>query len=118
MQPVQNTDDTLFQRRTTHDTVINNHQIIFVRNKTSVSNVVYVCCQIIAGVTFGNERTQLDIFNSHLFTTDTLGKNLFQFAVTGFMSQCFDPLYLQLVQIIVKTFQHTIEGYFGRIGNK
>ena len=79
-QTVKNTDDALLQGRSAHDAVVDNHQIILLRNKASVSDVVYVGGQVIAAVAFGNEGTQLDVFDSHFLTADALGKNLFQFA--------------------------------------
>ena len=118
MQTVEDADDTLLQGSTAHDAVVDNHQIVFVRNQTSVRNIIYMGGKVVAGVSFGDECTQLNVFYSHLLAADTLRKNLLQLCMAGLMPQSLDALYFQLVQIVVKALQHAVKGYFRRIGNK
>ena len=72
LQTVQNTDDTLFQGRTSDDAVVNDDKIVLTRNKAAIRDVIYMGCQVISRVAFSDERTQLDVFYGYFFTSDAL----------------------------------------------
>ncbi len=118
MQAVEDADNALPQRSTSDNAVVNNYQIIHMGYKASVSNIVHMGGQVVPAVSFGNKGTQLDIFDSHFLTTDTPRQDFFQFLVVGVVSQSLYLLYFQLIQIIVESFQQSIEGHFCRIRYK
>ena len=74
--------------------------------------------QIIPTVAFGDKGTQLDILDGYFLATDTPGQDFFQFLVIGMMPQSLYLLYFQFIQIIVESFQQSIESHFRRIGYK
>ena len=111
MQTIKNTDNALFQCSSPDDAVINNNQIIHMRYQTTVSNIVHMGGQVIPAVAFGDKGTQLDILDGHFFATDTPGQDFFQFLVIGMMSQSLYLLYFQFIQIIVESFQQSIESH-------
>ena len=108
----------MLQGSTTHNTVIDNHQIIDTGDKASVSNVIYVSSQIIPTVSLCNKGTELYVFYSHFLTADTAGKNNFQLLHTGIVSQCSNLAYLFFIQIIIQPLQHSVESNFSRVGDK
>ena len=118
MQTVEDTDNALSQRSTPDDAVINNHQIIHMRYQTTVSDIVHMGGQIIPAVALGDKGTQLDILDGYFLATDTPRQDFFQFLVIGMMSQSLYFLYFQFIQIIVESFQQSIESHFRRIGYK
>ena len=74
--------------------------------------------EVVTRITFGYEGTQLNIFNGHLLTANTLRQYLLQFYVAWLMSQSLYALHLKFVQIVVKSLQHTIERYLGCVRNE
>ena len=118
IQTIKNTDDTLFQRCSAHNAVVYNHQIVHMRYQASVCNVVHMSCQVITAVTFGNECTQLDILYRHLLAADAPRKDFLQFLVTGIMPQFLYLSYLQLIKIIIESFEHTIKRHLRRVRNE
>ena len=66
MQTVKNLEDTLFQRSTAHNRVVDYHQIILVCFQRTITDIIDMCCKIITLGVIGNEGTQLDVFPHHL----------------------------------------------------
>ena len=118
LQTVENADDTLLQSRSSYNTVIDDYQVVFLWHEASVGNIIYVGCQVVAGISFCNKGTQLNILDGYLLASDALRKNLFQFFMTRRVTQGLDLLDFKLVQVIVQSFQHSIESYFSCIGNE
>ena len=115
---VENADDTLLQGSTTHNAIVDNHEIVDTGNQTSVRDVIYVGSQVIPTVSLGNECTELNIFDGNFFTADTAGKNDLQLFHIGMMPQCRNLPYFLFIQIVIQPLQHSVEGNFGRIRDK
>ena len=75
-------------------------------------------CQVIAAISFGDESTEFDILDGHLFATDTAGKNHFQFFQIRIMPQCGDLPYFLFVEIIIQSLQHSVESDFCGVGDE
>ena len=74
--------------------------------------------QIITTVSFGDERTELNILDCHLFATNTTGKNNFQLLHIRVMPQCSDLLHFLLIQVIIQSLQHSVESNLRSVWNK
>ena len=67
MQAVQNLKDTLFERGATHDTVVDNHQVVNAGLQTAIADVVNMGSQVVALAVVGDKGAQFDILPHHLF---------------------------------------------------
>ena len=65
MQAVENTENTLLQGCTTHDTIVDDDEVIYMWLDASVGYIIYVTCQVVAAVALSDEGTQLDILPSN-----------------------------------------------------
>lgn len=86
MQTVENANDALFQGRAAYNAVINDDQVVFAGHKATISNVVHMCGQVISCIAFGNEGTELDIFDGNLFASDALRKDFLQLLMVWLVS--------------------------------
>ena len=92
MQPVENLEDTLTQRRTSHNTVVDDDEIVFIGCQTTIGDVIDMSCQIVTFGTLSDEGAELDILPHHFF-------------------------YPHFVVKASETVGNTIEGYLGSIGD-
>ena len=118
VQAVEHTDNALFERGSANNAVVNHHKIVLVRHNTAVSYIVHVRRQIVAGVAFRNERAQFYVFYRHFLKPNATGENAVQFVGRDFVALADDFLFLERVQILFKTFKHTVECDFGGIWNE
>ena len=66
MQTVENAEDALLQGSTTHNTVVDDHEIIHIRLDASVGYIVNVARQVVAAIALSDEGTELDILPCNL----------------------------------------------------
>ena len=66
MQAVEDAEDTLLQSCTTHDTIVDDDEIVNMWLNTSVGNIIHMARQIISAVALRDESPELDILPSYL----------------------------------------------------
>ena len=62
--------------------------------------------------------TQLDVLDGYLLAPYAPRQDMFQFVVAGTMPPGGNLLHLLLVEVVVQSLQHTVEGDFRRIGDE
>ena len=72
--------------------------------------------KVVPAVSFGNEGTQLDVLDGHFLAPYAPRQDMLQFVVAGTMPQGGNLLHLLLVEVVVQSLQHAVEGDFRRIG--
>ena len=71
--------------------------------------------KVITAVALGDESTQLDVFDGYLFASYATGQDTLQLIVAGIMSQSGNLPDFLLVEVVVQSLQHSVEGHFRRI---
>ena len=72
--------------------------------------------KVVPAVSFGNEGTQLDVLDCHFLAPYAPRQDMLQLVVAGTMPQGGNLLHLLLVEVVVQSLQHAVEGDFRRIG--
>ena len=76
MQTVEDAQDALLQGCTSHDTVVDDDEIIHIRLDASVGYIVNMARQVVTTVALGDEGTELDILPCYLLRTDEIAENI------------------------------------------
>ena len=66
MQTVQDLEDALPQGGSAHDGIVDDNEIVFVRDQRTVSDVIDVSGKVVPRPVFRDERTQFDVLPHHL----------------------------------------------------
>ena len=66
MQAVEDAEDTLLQSCTTHDTIVDDDEIVNMWLNTSVGNIIHMARQIISAVALRDESPEFDILPSYV----------------------------------------------------
>ena len=62
--------------RPTHDTVVDDDEVVHATLYGAVGDVVDVRCELIAALTLGDEGAELDVLDSDLLRADACGEDL------------------------------------------
>ena len=108
----------MFQGCAAYDTIVDGDQIVDVGSQAAVSNIVYVCGEVVACVAFGDERAQFYILDNDFFGTYAHGENTFQIFPGNVVLMGKDIVGFQSVEVFFKTFHHTEESNLCRVGNE
>ena len=68
---------------TTHDTIVDDDEIVNMWLNTSVGNIIHMARQIISAVALRDESPELDILPSYLLWANIIAKNLMQLLLGG-----------------------------------
>ena len=114
---IENTQNTLLQRRPPHDRIINHHEIIR-RLHHPVSHVIHVSHQPVAPRIRGNKRPQLRILDHDLLDTGFPANNLVQRLLAPRRLPLPDQPLLLLHHIQLNPFHHPVKRSLRRVRDK
>ena len=66
MQTVQDLEDALPQGGSAHDGIVDDDEVVFVRDQGTVGNVIHVGGKVVPRPVFRDERTKFDVLPHHL----------------------------------------------------
>ena len=118
MQSVENLDDTLLERRTSHNTVVDDDEIIHPTLQHVISDVIDMRGKVVARVALGDECAQLDVLPRSLLRAHIAAKYLPKFLVCRLVVETFEFFDFEFVGIFLESLQHTVICHLGGVGYK
>ena len=108
MQTVEDTKDALLKSCTTHDAVVDYHEVVFVRHDALVGYIVYMRSQVITRVALGDKGAKLYILASHLLRANILAHYIVELSLGRHMVERSNLLNLNVIQVLFETMKQTV----------
>src|SRR5690554_2872250 len=117
IEPIQNSQDTLFECGTAHDGVIHSDNGVFVVPNYAVRSIINMLYHILPIRILGDKSTQFGIFDIEFLETWSDAQHFIQFFIRNFIRTVEQGFLLKISHIGTHSFFHTKERNFGSIGN-
>ena len=75
VEAVEDADDAAAEGGAADDAVVDDDEVVGVWLDAAVGDVVDVCGEVVAGVAFGDEGAEFDVFEDDFFAADALGED-------------------------------------------